>query len=50
MITDTQLMEAVMAVCPNATLGQDNEGQLVIYTNKKYNESNYAIVEMEEGE
>jgi hypothetical protein len=43
-------MQAVMAVCPNATLGQDNDGQLVIYTNKKYDKSNYVIVEMEEGE
>ena len=49
MITDTQLMTAVMAVCPNATLGQDNDGQLVIYTNKKYDESNYATVDMEDG-
>jgi hypothetical protein len=48
MITDTTLMKAIMAVCPNATLGQDNDGQLVIYTNMQYDNSMTAIVEMED--
>ena len=48
MITDTTLMKAVMAICPNATLGQDDDGQLVIYTNKQYDKGTVAIVEMED--
>lgn len=29
------LMRAVLAILPNAQLGEDNDGQIVVYTDKK---------------
>ena len=32
MNTYAELVQAILVVLPNATFGEDNEGQLVIYT------------------
>ncbi len=34
MYTFDDLMRAVLAILPDATFGEDNEGQIIIYTNK----------------
>ena len=31
-MTYEELVRAILEVCPNATFGEDNDGQLVIYT------------------
>lgn len=33
MTTYNQLLTALLEYAPNATVGQDNDGQIVIYTN-----------------
>lgn len=48
-VSDIQLSDLLYALrhlCPNATVGQDLDGQIVIYTNKKL--SGYELEEMEE--
>lgn len=34
-MTFDELMRAILAILPNAQLGEDNDGQIVVYTNKK---------------
>jgi len=38
--TFDDLMRAVLAILPQASLGEDNEGQIVIYTNLQVTENN----------
>lgn len=34
-MTTDDLLRAILAILPNATIDEDLEGQIVIYTNKK---------------
>lgn len=36
-MTTDDLLRAILAILPNATIDEDLEGQIVIYTNKKEN-------------
>ena len=29
------MVKAILAICPGASFGEDNDGQIVVYTNKK---------------
>ncbi len=46
-MTDNEFMQKVLAAFPNAEVGDDNEGQLVIYTNLCY-DADGNVIEMEE--
>lgn len=34
-VTFDQLVRALQAVCPSGTVGEDNDGQIVFYTNRR---------------
>lgn len=44
-MTFDELMCAVLAILPDAQLGEDNDGQIVVYTNKKQEGDN--VVDMD---
>jgi len=49
--TFNELVKEVLRICPNAQFGQDNDGQIIVYTNKTLvsdltAEATDAIVEM----
>lgn len=49
----SELVQVISAILPNATFGDDNDGQIIIYTNKVFVSDQTAeatddIVEMEE--
>jgi hypothetical protein len=51
--TFNELIKETLRICPNAQFGQDNDGQIIIYTNKTLvsdltAEATDAIVEMPE--
>lgn len=47
-ITNTQeLINALVPAFPNATIGEESDGQIVIYTNMHYN-SDGSIVEYDD--
>ena len=43
-----ELLRDILEILPNATVGEDNEGQLVIYTNLKVVSSDGHLVDMED--
>lgn len=48
MFTANDLMEHVMKMCPNATIDEDNDGQIVIYTNLIMISSDEHLIDMDE--
>lgn len=34
-MTTHELLNKILGLCPNATLGEDNDGQIVIYTDMR---------------
>lgn len=34
-MTLNEMISKILEVCPNASVGEDNDGQIVIYTNKR---------------
>ena len=49
MITWEELVEEINKLLPHATFGQDNDRQIIIYTNLTVDD-NYNLVDMEEEE
>ena len=47
MITWEELVEEINKLLPRASFGNDNEGQIIIYTNLT-NDDNYNLVDMDE--
>ncbi len=47
-MTYDELMAAILTILPHATAGEDNDGQLVIYTDMRLDGDN--VVEFEECE
>lgn len=45
-MTYNELYEKILEICPNAEMGEDGDGQLVVYTNKRM-EGVYETVEMD---
>jgi len=45
-MTFDELMRAILNILPNAQSGDDNDGQIVIYTNKKFDSDGETLVEM----
>jgi hypothetical protein len=41
-MTFDDLMRAILNILPNAQLGEDNDGQIVVYTNKKMHGENLS--------
>jgi len=48
MITWEELVEEINKLLPRASFGNDNEGQIIIYTNLT-NDDNYNLVDMDAG-
>lgn len=46
-MTFDDLMREILAILPNATAGEDNDGQVVIYTNLKSVSSDGHLVDMD---
>lgn len=42
-MTLQEMMEAVLEILPNATVGDDNDGQVVIYTDHKIDQNENLI-------
>jgi uncharacterized protein (DUF1499 family) len=49
MATLGELMEAILNIIPGAAVGEDNDGQIIIYTNKKLVGLD-DLIDFEEGE
>lgn len=47
MKTTDDLLRAILAILPEATIDEDLEGQIVIYTNKKEADENGTLVDFE---
>lgn len=48
MITNfAELTSAITRLLPSSSFGEDNDGQIIIYTNKRLDESD-ALIEMED--
>lgn len=49
-MTYVELAQAIAAILPNATFGEDNDGQIVVYTNLRQTESddNAPLTEFED--
>lgn len=43
MKTINELMSAVQAILPNAAFDEDNEGQVIIYTNLRWKDENGTL-------
>lgn len=52
MHTYSSLVAAIAAVLPNASFGEDNDGQLVVYTNLKQisGDDDAELVDMDDAE
>ena len=46
-MTEQEMLEKVLSIFPNASMGEDNDGQLVIYTDMRIAEDS-TIEAMEE--
>lgn len=47
-MTIEDLMRFILEILPNATVGEDNDGQVVVYTNLKSVSSDGHLVDMDE--
>ena len=47
MKTTDDLLRAILAILPNATIDEDLEGQIIVYTNKKEVGEDGTLVEFE---
>lgn len=45
--TTDDLIRAILAILPEATIDEDLEGQIVIYTNKKQTDENGTLADFE---
>lgn len=49
-MTYQQLVRAIAKILPNATLGEDNDGQLIVYTNLSEVENEDELVDFDSTE
>jgi hypothetical protein len=47
-MTWEELIEEINKLLPGATFGDDNEGQIIIYTNLKVDHDNEHLVDMDD--